>query len=53
MYELFKFRDKDILEKNKNNEYKNYIYSVFNTKNPLTERLMNKLSKQQTIINGN
>ena len=54
---LFKFKDKDILEKDENGEYKNQIYSVFNTqKNPLIERLnrtiLNKLSKQQTI-NGN
>ena len=57
MYKLFKFKDKDILEKDKNGEYKNQIYSVFNTqKNPLIERfnrtLLDKLSKQQTI-NGN
>ena len=57
MYKLFKFKDKDILEKDENGEYKNQIYSVFNTqKNPLIERLnrtiLNKLSKQQTI-NGN
>ena len=54
---LFKFKDKDILEKDENGEYKNQIYSVFNTqKNPLIERfnrtILNKLSKQQTI-NGN
>ena len=54
---LFKFKDKDILEKDENGEYKNQIYSVFNaSKNPVIERfnrtLLNKLSKQQTI-NGN
>ena len=57
MYNLFKFKNKDVLEKDENGEYKNQIYSVFNTqKNPLIERLnrtiLNKLSKQQTI-NGN
>ena len=54
---LFKFEDKDILEKDENSEYKNKIYSVFNTqKNLLIERfnrtLLEKLEKQQTI-NGN
>ena len=57
MYKLFKFKSEDILEKDENGEYKNHIYSVFNTqKNPLIERynrtLMTKLSKQQTV-NGN
>ena len=51
MYNLFKFKDKDILEKDENREYKNQIYSVFNTqKNPLIERfnrtLLGKLEKQ-------
>ena len=31
MYSLFKFKDKEILEKDENGEYKNQIYSVFNT----------------------
>ena len=30
MYKLFKFKDKDILKKDENGEYKNQIYSVFN-----------------------
>ena len=39
MYSLFKFKDRDILEKDKNGECKNQIYSVFHTqKNPLIER---------------
>ena len=54
MYKLFKFKDKDILEKDENGEYKNQIYSVFNFgKNPVIERfnrtLTNKLWKQFTI----
>ena len=54
MYEIFKFKDKDILEKDKNGEYKNEIYSVFNaSKNPVIERfnrtLTNKLWKQFTV----
>ena len=57
MYELFEFKNKDVLEKDKNGEYKNHIYSVFNFgKNPVIERfnrtLTNKLWKQFTI-NGN
>ena len=57
MYSLFKFKDKDIREKDENGEYKNQIFSVFNIqKNPLIERLnrtlLEKLEKQQTI-NGN
>ena len=35
MYNLFKFKNKDVLEKDENGEYKNQIYSVFNaSKNP-------------------
>ena len=54
MYKLFKFKKEDILEKDKNGEYKNQIYSVFNaSKNPTIERfnktLTNKLWKQFTI----
>ena len=54
MYKLFKFKKEDILEKDKNGEYKNKIYSVFNaSKNPIIERfnktLTNKLWKQFTI----
>ena len=54
MYKLFKFKKEDILEKDKNGEYKNQIYSVFNaSKNPIIERfnktLTNKLWKQFTI----
>ena len=57
MYNLFKFKDKDILEKDENREYVNQIYSVFNTqKNRLIERfnrtLLEEHEKQQTI-NGN
>ena len=45
---------KDVLEKDKNGEYKNYIYSVLNSgKNPVIERfnktLTNKLWKQFTV----
>ena len=52
--ELFKFRKKDILEKDENGEYKNQIYSVFNaSKNPVIERfnrtITNKLWKQFTV----
>ena len=54
MYKLFKFNKEDMLEKDKNDEYKNQIYSVFNaSKNPKIERfnktLTNKLWKQFTI----
>ena len=54
MYKLFKFKKEDILEKDKNGEYKNQIYSVFNaSKNPIIERfnktLTNDLWKQFTI----
>ena len=54
MYNLFRFKKEDILEKDENGEYKNKIYSVFNTsKNPVIERfnktLTNKLWKQFTI----
>ena len=57
MYQLFKFQKEAILETDKNGEYKNQIYSVFNSsKNPVIERfnrtLTNKLWKQFTI-NGN
>ena len=57
IYNLFKFKNKDVLEKDENGEYKNQMYSVFNaSKNPVIERfnrtLLDKLSKQQTI-NGN
>ena len=52
--ELFKFKKKDILEKDENGEYKNQIYSVFNaSKNPVIERfnrtITNKLWKQFTV----
>ena len=51
MYNLFKFKKVDILEKDKNGEYKNDIYSIFNaSKNPVIEKfnrtLTNKLWKQ-------
>ena len=59
MYKLFKFKKEDILdiyilEKDKNGEYKNQIYSVFNaSKYPIMERfnkpLKNKPWKQFTI----
>ena len=54
MYKLFKFKKEDILEKDKNGEYKNQINSVFNaSKNPIIERfnktLTNKPWKQFTI----
>ena len=54
MYKLFKFKKEDILEEDKNGEYKNQIYSVFNaSKNPIIERFnktsTNKLWKQFTI----
>ena len=54
MFELFKFKKKDILEKDENGEYKNQIYSVFNaSKNPVIERfnrtITNKLWKQFTV----
>ena len=54
MYKLFKFKKSDILEKDKNGEYKNEIYSVFNaSKNPVIEcfnrTLTNKLWKQFTV----
>ena len=54
MFKLFKFKKEDILERDKNGEYKNQIYSVFNaSKNPIIERfnktLTNKLWKQFTI----
>ena len=57
MYNLFKFKNKDVLEKDENGEYKNQMCSVFNaSKNPVIERfnriLLDKLSKRQTI-NGN
>ena len=50
----FKFKKEDILEEDKNGEYKNQIYYVFNaSKNPIIERfnktLTNKLWKQFTI----
>ena len=32
IYKLFKFKEKDTLEKNENGEYKNQFYSVINTK---------------------
>ena len=31
MYNLFKFKDKGVLEKDENGEYKSQIYSVFNS----------------------
>ena len=51
MYNLFKFKDRDILEKDKNGEYKNQIYSVFNTQkirylNDLIEHYLKKLEKK-------
>ena len=54
MYELFKFKKEDVLEKDENGEYKNQIYSVFNaSKNPVIERfnrtITNKLWKQFTV----
>ena len=54
MYDLFKFKKEDILEKDKNGEYRNHIYFVFNaSKNPVIETfnrtLTNKLWKQFTI----
>ena len=54
MYKIFKFKDKDNLEKDENGEYKNHIYSVFNSgKSPVVERfnktLTNKLWKQFTV----
>ena len=54
MYKIFKFKNEDILEKDENGEYKNHIYSVFNSgKNPVIERfnktLTNKLWKQFTV----
>ena len=54
MYKIFKFKNEDILEKDENGEYKNHIYSVFNSgKNPAIERfnktLTNKLWKQFTV----
>ena len=54
MYKTFKFKDRDALEKDENGEYKNYIYSVFNSgKNPVIERfnktLKNKLWKQFAV----
>ena len=54
MFELFKFKKKDVLEKGENGEYKNQIYSVFNaSKNPVIERfnrtITNKLWKQFTV----
>ena len=57
IYNLFKFKNKDVLEKDENGEYKNQMYSVFNaSKNLVIERfnrtLLDKLPKQQTI-NGN
>ena len=57
MFELFKFKKKDVLEKDENGEYKNQIYSVFNaSKNPVIERfnrtITNKLWKKFSI-NGN
>ena len=40
MYKLFKFKKEDILEKDKNGEYKNQIYSVFNaSKNPIIRKI--------------
>ena len=52
MYKLFKYKKEDILEKDKNGEYKNQIYS-YASKNPTIERfnktLTNKLRKQFTI----
>ena len=39
LYKMFIFKDKDVLEKNENSQYKNHIYSVFNSgKNPVIER---------------
>ena len=54
MYKLFKFKKEDVLQKDKNGEYKYEIYSVFNaSKNPVIERfnrtLTNKLWKQFTV----
>ena len=54
MYKMFEFKDKDVLEKDENGEYKNHICSVFNSgKNPDIERsnktLTNKLWKQFTV----
>ena len=55
MYELFKFKKEDILEKDsETGNYKNQIYSVFNaSKNPVIERfnrtLTNNLWKQFTV----
>ena len=54
MYELFRLKKKDILEKDENGEYKNQLYSVFNaSKNPVIEKfnrtITNKLWKQFTV----
>ena len=54
---LFKFKNKDVLEKNENGEYKiKCVLSLMLQKNPVIERfnrtLLDKLSKRQTI-NGN
>ena len=51
MYKIFEFKKEDILQKDKNNKYKNEIYSVFNaSKNPVVVRfnitLTNKLWKK-------
>ena len=47
MYKMYKFKDKDVLEKDENGEYKNHIYSVFNSgKNPVIERLNKTLANK-------
>ena len=51
LYKLFKLKKSHIVEKDEKGEYKNKIYSVFNTsKNPVIERfnrtLTNKLWKE-------
>ena len=47
MYKLFKFKKEDILEKDKNGEYKNQIYSVFNaSKYPIIERFNKTLTNK-------
>jgi len=57
MYELFPFKEKNILKKDNNGEYLNKIYSVYNMgKNPVIERfnrtIMSKLGKLWTINNN-
>ena len=47
MYKLFKYRKSDIEEKDDKGEYKNKIYSVFNTsKNPVIERFNRTLTSK-------